>query len=142
MKKTALPSSYTGSPGDMRDRTYNGLGLCWKIGHPLFFITFTCNPKWPEITSLLLPGQTASDRPDLTGRVFELKLKALLKRLSGGMIFRILVSEEDTFRAHPNDKPTSLTPNIVFRSILERMDGARHQHQSTPVPMTTIPMDV
>ena len=66
-------------------RQYNGLALCWKIGHPLFFITFTCNPKWPEITSLLLPGQTASDRPDLTGRVFELELKALLKRLSEGM---------------------------------------------------------
>ena len=94
-------------------------------------------PEMAEITSLLLPGQTAIDQPDLTGRVFELKLKALLKRLSGGMIFRILVSEEVTFRAHPNDnlKPTAHTPNIVFRSILERMDGARHQHQITPVPM-------
>ena len=92
-------------------------------------------PEMAEVTSLLPPGQAAIDQPDLTGRVFELKLKALLKRLSGGMIFRILVSEEDTFRAHPNDKPTSLTPNIVFRYILERMDGARHQHQITPVPM-------
>ena len=109
---------------------------------PTLFHNAHMQPEMAEITSLLLPGQTAIDQPDLTGRVFELKIKALLKRLSGGMIFRILVSEEDTFRAHPNDKPTSLTPNIVFRSILERMDGARHQHQSTPVPMTTIPMDV
>ena len=52
----------------------------------------TTGPKvsssWPEITSLLLPGQTASDRPALTARVFDLKLKALIKRLSEGLIFR------------------------------------------------------
>lgn len=50
-----------------------------KFGKPDLFITFTCNPTWPEITDNLLPNQTASDRPDLVDRVFKLKLEALLK---------------------------------------------------------------
>ena len=33
-------------------------------------------PEMAEVTSLLPPGQAAIDQPDLTGRVFELKLKA------------------------------------------------------------------
>ena len=46
-----------------------------KLSKPDLFLTFTCNPKWPEIVANLLPGQTASDRPDLVARVFKLKLK-------------------------------------------------------------------
>ncbi|PKY39565.1 hypothetical protein RhiirA4_308615, partial [Rhizophagus irregularis] len=42
---------------------------------------FTCNPKWPEITRELLPQQNAADRPDLTARVFHIKLRELLKDL-------------------------------------------------------------
>ncbi|XP_065650298.1 uncharacterized protein LOC136078455 [Hydra vulgaris] len=43
-----------------------------------FFITFTCNPKWREITENLYPVQTANDRPNLVIRVFKLKLNSLL----------------------------------------------------------------
>lgn len=35
--------------------------------------------QWPEITEALLPGQRASDRPDLCARVFKLKLDKLTK---------------------------------------------------------------
>ncbi|OAQ23712.1 hypothetical protein K457DRAFT_1881241 [Linnemannia elongata AG-77] len=49
--------------------------------NPDYFITFTCNPKWPEITSELFPHQTAVDRPDLTVRVFHIKLQELLDGL-------------------------------------------------------------
>jgi hypothetical protein len=38
------------------------------VGKPTYFATFTCNPKWPEITDALLPGQQAHDRPDLIVR--------------------------------------------------------------------------
>ena len=47
-------------------------------GKPDFFITFTCNPKWKEITQALLPHQAASDRPDIVACVFKLKLCAFL----------------------------------------------------------------
>lgn len=43
------------------------------------FVTFTCNPTWPEIQNELLQGQTATDRPDLVARVFSLKLDAFKK---------------------------------------------------------------
>jgi hypothetical protein len=48
-----------------------------RLGKPDLFITFTCNPQWPDITSELEPGQTATDRPDLVARVFRLKVKAV-----------------------------------------------------------------
>jgi len=38
-----------------------------RIGKPDLFITMTCNPKWPEIQTLLFPRQKAKDRPDITG---------------------------------------------------------------------------
>ena len=45
---------------------------------PDFFITFTCNPHWEEITNELLEQQTAADHQDLITRVFKLKLQSLL----------------------------------------------------------------
>ena len=55
------------------------------FGKPSFFITFTANPRWPEITNNLLPGQQATDRPDLICRVFALKVKELLTDLRKGL---------------------------------------------------------
>ncbi|KAI5822404.1 hypothetical protein K523DRAFT_196747, partial [Schizophyllum commune Tattone D] len=46
----------------------------------------TANPKWPEITRALLPGQTAYDRPDLVARVFALKRDAMLHEIYHGGI--------------------------------------------------------
>ena len=57
------------------------------MGKPSLFITMTANPDWPEIVAELLPGQTARDRPNLVARVFNGKLKALLKDLKKGQFF-------------------------------------------------------
>jgi hypothetical protein len=40
-----------------------------------------------EIQDELLPGQTASDRPNLIARVFQLNLKALIVDLAKGKVF-------------------------------------------------------
>ena len=45
------------------------------------FITITANPNCPEITRELLPGQSASDHPDLVVCVFHAKVTQLLKDL-------------------------------------------------------------
>lgn len=87
--RVSLHRSLTGSPKQMKQKTADGLQIVHKIGKPLFFITFTCNPKWPEILSALPPGQTASDQPILTCRVFKMKLQALLSRLKSGLIFQL-----------------------------------------------------
>jgi hypothetical protein len=46
----------------------------------------TANPSWPEIKDALLPGQTASDRPDLVVRVFHVKLNSLIKEIRRGVL--------------------------------------------------------
>jgi hypothetical protein len=63
------------------------MAIVRKQGKPDLFITMTCNTKWPEIVSALLPGQSAQDRPDLTARVFHLKLKAVMDDMNFGGIF-------------------------------------------------------
>ena len=73
-----LPSTYVGSPRALKENFENAMAIIKKYGKPDLFITFTCNPKWCEITENLYPGQTANDRPDLVIQVFKLKLNNLL----------------------------------------------------------------
>ncbi|XP_057290909.1 uncharacterized protein LOC130613606 [Hydractinia symbiolongicarpus] len=74
-----LPSSFQGSPRAMAPNYQDAMAVIGKFGKPDFFLTFTCNPKWREITENLFAGQRAHDRPDLVSRVFKLKLNELLK---------------------------------------------------------------
>jgi hypothetical protein len=57
----------------------DGMAICRHFGAPDLFCTFTCNPKWQEISDALLmePGQVYSDRPDIVTRVFKRKLTSL-----------------------------------------------------------------
>ena len=80
-RRVILPSSFVGSPRQMYQLYQDAMAIVSYFGKPDLFITFTCNPKWQEITRELLPYQTASDRPDLTSRVFHMKLQELLKDL-------------------------------------------------------------
>ncbi|XP_049300534.1 uncharacterized protein LOC125774300 [Anopheles funestus] len=81
-----LAPSFTGSERYMRAQYQDSMAIVRAVGKPDLFITVTCNPKWPEITQNLLPRQQPSDRPDLTARVFRLKLKAILEDLSAGVL--------------------------------------------------------
>ena len=54
------------------------IAICSALGPPDFFVTFTCNPSWPEITNELLPSQRSEDRLDLITQVFSIKLRQLL----------------------------------------------------------------
>jgi hypothetical protein len=56
------------------------------FGKPNFFITFTANPRWPEILRELKEGQNPLDRPDLIARVFRLKCKEFLANLHKGVL--------------------------------------------------------
>lgn len=80
-RPTILPSSFAGGPRHMQQQFQDAMTIVSRLGKPDLFITFTCNPKWPEITKHLLGGQTATDRPDLTTRVFAAKLRSLLDDL-------------------------------------------------------------
>ena len=54
--------------------------ICKSYGYPDLFITFTCNPNWPEIARMMeAKGMKSEDRPDATTRVFKIKLDTLIK---------------------------------------------------------------
>jgi hypothetical protein len=86
-KRVVLASSFTGGPRDQHQRFLDGMAVVRRLHAPSLFITMTCNPKWPEITRELQAGQAAQDRPDLTARVFRLKLAELLHELKAVGIF-------------------------------------------------------
>lgn len=66
----------------MHQMYQDAMAIVRRFGKPDLFITFTFNPKWPDIERNLLSGQTSTDRPDLVARVFHLKLKELLKDIT------------------------------------------------------------
>ncbi len=49
------------------------MAIIQRLKKPDLFVTFTCNPKWDEITNNLFKNQTAYDRPDIVAGVFKLK---------------------------------------------------------------------
>ena len=60
-----LPSSFTGGPRYIMQHYQDAITICRAMWPLDFFMTFTCNPSWPEITDELLPGQYSEDHPDL-----------------------------------------------------------------------------
>lgn len=74
-----LPSSFQGSPRNMREKYCDAMTIVTKFGKPDLFITMTSNPNWPEIRDNLFPGQQPSDRPDLVSHVFSIKLKSMIE---------------------------------------------------------------
>ena len=86
-QRIILPSSFTGGPRQMHKLYQDGMAIVRIVGKPSLFITVTCNPNWPEIKEVLLPGQIAQDRPDLISRVFNMKLKAILRDILKENIF-------------------------------------------------------
>lgn len=55
-KVTILPSTMPGSPRYMKAKMQDAMTIVRKRGKPEYFITFTCNPKWPDILDLLEAG--------------------------------------------------------------------------------------
>ena len=55
---------------------HDAIAICRVYGPPDFFTTFTCNPKWREISEgILEPGQKSTDRADIVVRVYNMKLE-------------------------------------------------------------------
>ncbi|XP_074649050.1 uncharacterized protein LOC141904363 [Tubulanus polymorphus] len=80
-KKIILPPTIYGSPRFYSEAFQNAMTIVRYIGRPDYFITFTTNPKWPEIVESLNPGERAHDRPDIAVRVFKLKFDSLMDDL-------------------------------------------------------------
>ena len=81
-----LPASFTGGARDMAQCCQDALAINRSFGGADLFLTATANPGWPDVLRELLPGQSASDRPDLVGRAFKLKMDALIKDIQNGAL--------------------------------------------------------
>ncbi|XP_045810788.1 uncharacterized protein LOC123905205 [Trifolium pratense] len=82
-KRVVLPSTFVGSKRYMDQLYFDGMAISAAVGFPDLFITFTCNPNWPEILRLLDSKHLKPhDRPDIIARVFKIKFNELLKDLT------------------------------------------------------------
>ena len=73
----------------------DAMAICRQYENPDLFITFTCNPKWPEITRALskILGQKPEDRPDIIARIFKMKLNEMLATIKSGTIFEKIIAD-------------------------------------------------
>ena len=69
-----LPASFLGSNRWAQTQIVGSLAIATSEGNPMFFVTMTCNAHWPEIQSMLQPGQDYTDIPMVVVRVFKMKL--------------------------------------------------------------------
>lgn len=127
--KVILPPTIYGSPRWYAEAFQDAMAIVRAYGKPDLFITFTCNPSWPEIKQSLFPGEQPSDRPDLCVRVFHIKLEALLEDLTKknvlGRVLAFTAMKEDQKRGLPHchillilsdeDKPH--TPSDIDRIV-------------------------
>jgi hypothetical protein len=88
-KTIILPSSHTGGRRYFQENFQDALAISRVYGAPDLFSTFTCNPKWPEITEALMlePGQRPSDRADIVVRVYNMKLDEYLDDIKSGRAY-------------------------------------------------------
>lgn len=78
-----LPATFTGGPRYMKNMYLDAMAICRHFGFPDFLITFTCNPKWPEIIRHLQPRKlSADDRTFIICKFCKCKLESLMTYLT------------------------------------------------------------
>jgi hypothetical protein len=97
-KRIILPPSFHGGPRFFREKFYDAMAIVQHKGKPHIFLTVTANSKWPEVQESLLKNEagenveTNFDRPDLTVRVFQMRLTKLIEVIKKGHIFGRVVA--------------------------------------------------
>ncbi|XP_060969574.1 uncharacterized protein LOC133036831 [Cannabis sativa] len=93
-KVIILPSSHCGGPRYRVQNYQDAMAISKWAGYPDLFLTFTCNPKWPEINDMLsLIGQKDdANRVDVICRVFEIKLFQLMEDLKNQQPFGKIIA--------------------------------------------------
>ncbi|KAI9082358.1 hypothetical protein K1719_035781 [Acacia pycnantha] len=81
-RRVILPSSFTGGARYMIQNYQDAMAICAWAGYPDIFLTFTCNPMWPEITRHCEKDDLKPyDKPEILSRVFHMKLDKLMRIL-------------------------------------------------------------
>ncbi|XP_028753423.1 uncharacterized protein LOC114713014, partial [Neltuma alba] len=87
-RRVVLPSSFIGGARYMVNNFQDAMAICKYAGYPDIFLTFTCNPAWPEVKRYCTDYElNQSDCPQILSRIFKLKLDALMKVIREQKIF-------------------------------------------------------
>ncbi|XP_065642497.1 uncharacterized protein LOC136074124 [Hydra vulgaris] len=100
-----LPSTYVGSPRALKENFEDAMVIIKICGKAVLFKTFTCNPKWSNITENFYPGQTANDIPDLVIEVFKLKLNNLVNEIFKHGVLGKVVTHVSVFEFQKRSLP-------------------------------------
>ena len=92
-RRIILPSSFTGGARYMMQNYLDAMAVCRIMGYPDLFLTFTCNPAWPEVKRFCQAQfVNSSDRTDLLGRIFKLKVDSLMRVIKEQKIFGSIIA--------------------------------------------------
>ena len=135
-RKVILPPSFTGSPRYLHQHFQNAVAIAREYHKPDLFITFTCNPQWPEIIDSLLPNQQPQDRPDIVARVFNLKRKELMNDLTNAMVMGRRSGNVDVVEFQKRG-----LPHCHILLILNEQDRLHTAHDVDQVITAELPPD-
>ncbi|KAJ8909484.1 hypothetical protein NQ315_007932 [Exocentrus adspersus] len=85
-----LPPNFQGGPRQMQRLYLDAMAVVARHGKPDLFITFTCNPQWPEIRDNLEYNQKPENRPDLICRIFKIKFTEFLDDLIHKQLYGVV----------------------------------------------------
>ncbi|XP_010430689.1 PREDICTED: uncharacterized protein LOC104714922 [Camelina sativa] len=104
-KRIFIPSSFTGGKRYMMQHYLDAMATCKYFGFSDLFITFTCNPRWPEIDRFLARHRLSKeDRHDICSRVFKMKLDRLMDQVRKEKTFGIVNSDNKMRTSDDIDK--------------------------------------
>ncbi|MCO5605294.1 hypothetical protein L7F22_059476 [Adiantum nelumboides] len=112
-QRIVLPSLFTGGPRHMYQLYQDAMAIVRAKGKPDLFITFTCNPNWPEVTQALLPGQVSVNRPDIMARVFFQKHSSMMRHVLKQNLFGKVVDYMSVVEFQKRGLPHSHTLLIL-----------------------------
>lgn len=94
-KRFVLPSTFVGSKRYIDQLYFDGMSISNAVGFPDLFLTFTCNPNWPEITKELSKyNLKPHDQSDLISRVFKIEFDELMVDIMRRHILRRILECE------------------------------------------------
>ncbi|XP_052625048.1 uncharacterized protein LOC111889939 [Lactuca sativa] len=88
-KRVFLPATFVGGPRYMYKHYQDALAICKVHGKPQYFITFTCNVKWPEYRRYMdaIGQRDIQNRPDIIARIFKIKVHVFINFLKEDKTF-------------------------------------------------------
>ncbi|XP_072088096.1 uncharacterized protein [Arachis hypogaea] len=100
----------------------DAMAICKMVGYPDLFITFTCNPKWPEVEDFLKNRElNFEDRPDIICRAFKAKLNTLIKDIRANKIFEKVSAVTRKPFILSAEKPNKETDANYFEAVEKHM---------------------